>query len=339
MTVLPGGFDAPEQPRRRRPGGPVFGGFLVVTATLYAAFALWRLVVSGLFDWDGISLTIAGLALTPYVVAAGLLLTVFVAVFRRWGSAVVVFSLSLALALTVLPRYIADAQPGTGGPVMRLLAVNMYYGRADADAVVSLARERAVDVLAISEMTPEAAAALQSAGLSELLPHRHFQPGPGASGSGVASRHPLDALDLTGRTTFAQPSVALQIEEQPVEVVAVHSMPPVSDSDAWRSDLRSLPRADKQGAVRILAGDFNATLDHAEFRRLLNGGYVDAADLLGKGLATTWPSIGNWPPVTLDHVLIDSRAAVRNFQIIDVPGSDHRAVLVTVRLPGSVFAE
>ena len=236
-------------------------------------------------------------------------------------------------------KALTDAQPGTGGPVMRLLAVNMYYGRADADAVVSLARERAVDVLAISEMTPEAAAALESAGLSELLPHRHFQPGPGASGSGVASRHPLDALDLTGRTTFAQPSVALQIEEQPVEVVAVHSMPPVSDSDAWRSDLRSLPRADKQGAVRILAGDFNATLDHAEFRRLLNGGYVDAADLLGKGLATTWPSIGNWPPVTLDHVLIDSRAAVRNFQIIDVPGSDHRAVLVTVRLPGSVFAE
>ena len=41
------------------------------------------------------------------------------------------------------------------------------------------------------------------------------------------------------------------------------------------------PRPD--GPPRILAGDFNATLDHALLRRLLATGYVDAADRDGRG--------------------------------------------------------
>ena len=45
----------------------------------------------------------------------------------------------------------------------------------------------------------------------------------------------------------------------------------------WRGDLRALPPATPDGPLRILAGDFNATLDHAELRRLLDTGYEDAA--------------------------------------------------------------
>jgi len=339
VTVLPGDFDETTRTRRqRRPGGKPFGVVLVALATLYAAFALWRLVASGLYDLDGNGLTVAALALTPYLAATGVVLSLFVALFRRWGSAVVVFALSAALGLTLVPRYFADGQPGTGGPVLRVMAVNLYYGEADAAAVVSLVRQRAVDVLAVTELTPAAAKRLEQAGLGEVLPHQHFQPAAAAAGSGVASRYPLVAIDLAGPSSFRQPSAAVHVEDQVVEVVAVHAMPPVDDSRAWAADLRSLPRANKEGAVRVLAGDFNATLDHAEFRRLLTRGYVDAADQLGLGMMATWPRERSLPPVTIDHVLIDSRAAVRNFQVVDLPGSDHRAILATVRLPGSAWS-
>lgn len=318
---------------RRRFGGPALTWVLAILAGIYACLAGWRLVVSGLFGWDGNGLIAAALALTPWVAAAGVVLALLIAVFRRWGSAVVVIALSAALGLMLLPRVIGDAQPGNGGPILRVLAVNMYYGDADPAAVVELARARAVDVLALSELTPTAAAGLEEAGLTDVLPHTHLQSDYGASGSGLASRFPLTPVDLVGGTTFQQPSARLDVNGRAVEVVAVHAVPPVTRYDGWASDLRSLPRTDKQGAIRVLAGDFNSSLDHAEFRRLLDLGYVDAADQVGEGLLATWPQQRQAPPVTLDHVLVDSRTAVRGFQALEVGGSDHRAVLATLRLP------
>ena len=86
--------------------------------------------------------------------------------------------------------------------------------------------------------------------------------------------------------------------------------------------------------MRILAGDFNATLDHAELRRVLGRGYADAGDELGSGLRATWPSHRRFPPpVTIDHVLADTRVGARSLDTFDVRGSDHRAVLVELVLP------
>ena len=88
------------------------------------------------------------------------------------------------------------------------------------------------------------------------------------------------------------------------------------------------------GPVRVLAGDFNATLDHVGLRRLLNSGYVDAADQVGAGLNPTWPSGALWPPpVAIDHVLVDDRCPVDTFSVVDVPGSDHRAVVSRFVVP------
>ena len=42
--------------------------------------------------------------------------------------------------------------------------------------------------------------------------------------------------------------------------------------------------------MRLLVGDFNATLDHAALRRLLDTGYRDAASVVGQGMTPTcWP--------------------------------------------------
>ena len=46
----------------------------------------------------------------------------------------------------------------------------------------------------------------------------------------------------------------------------------------------------RRGDGRILAGDFNATLDHPELRAVLDRGYVDAADAASGGLKPTWPA-------------------------------------------------
>ena len=103
----------------------------------------------------------------------------------------------------------------------------------------------------------------------------------------------------------------------------------------WKADLRALPPATDE-TVKILAGDFNATLDHAELRRVIGRGYEDAADTVGAGLHATWPANRRIPPpVTIDHVLVDERAGVRSLRVIPLAGSDHRAVLAEIALPES----
>jgi endonuclease/exonuclease/phosphatase family metal-dependent hydrolase len=123
---------------------------------------------------------------------------------------------------------------------------------------------------------------------------------------------------------------------EPIEVVAVHPVPPTSGDAvaSWSDGLQSLPPADPAGPVRLLLGDFNATLDHEELRRILDSGYVDAADAVGKGLTPTWPQGRLIPPsVTIDHVLVDERVRVQDVHIHELPDSDHRAVTADLILP------
>ena len=53
------------------------------------------------------------------------------------------------------------------------------------------------------------------------------------------------------------------------------------------------------------------------------------------GLTPTWPNGGRMPPlIAIDHILVDERAGVSSFAVLDVPGTDHRGVFTELRLPG-----
>jgi endonuclease/exonuclease/phosphatase family metal-dependent hydrolase len=123
----------------------------------------------------------------------------------------------------------------------------------------------------------------------------------------------------------------------PVLIESAHPRAPATLQrlDVWRADLDAQPPATTDGPLRILLGDFNATLDHAAMRRVLSNGYTDAADALGKGLIATWgPYDGSpIPPVTIDHVLVDQRIKVDDLAVHDQRFSDHRAIVATVTLP------
>jgi endonuclease/exonuclease/phosphatase family metal-dependent hydrolase len=86
-----------------------------------------------------------------------------------------------------------------------------------------------------------------------------------------------------------------------VRVVGVHPHPPLSEKvGEWQAALESLPRTGA-GAPWILAGDFNATLDHAELRDVLDRGYEDAGDVTGKGLEPDVADDGAQVPAAVDH--------------------------------------
>jgi endonuclease/exonuclease/phosphatase (EEP) superfamily protein YafD len=283
---------------------------------------------------------------TPYVGAVSVLPFLLALALRRWVVAAVALLTVAAFAHALLPRALAGPRPAvSGGVPLSVMTANLYEGRADAAAVVALVREHRVQLLALEELPPEEVARLDAAGLDRLLPYRNVDARPGASGTGLFSAFPLTALppanqlDRNGapRALVAVPGA------RPIDVQGVHPPPPINGNDGiWRTMLGELPLPDADDEngpptpLNMLMGDFNATLDHHQLRRMLGGedGYVDAADATGHGYRTTWPAGRRFPPeIAIDHVLIDPRMAAHDVVVRTVPRSDHRAVIAQLRVP------
>ncbi|WP_181043858.1 endonuclease/exonuclease/phosphatase family protein [Actinokineospora auranticolor] len=321
--------EQPGKPRRRR-GVTVFLAFL-----LLPVLALGVLRLGGI---DGNNLTVAALSLTPYAAGFGLLVTLVCLLLRRRSLTLIGLVASLSLGVLLLPRILPDGDPMPQGQHLRVLTANLMLGKADPQTLVNLVRDTRTEVLFLQELTPAALDALDAAGVDRLLPYRVVRPMGGASGSGILAKVPLRQIVLVENTVLENPAAVLDLSGPvDIEVVAVHIVPPVnSDTDrkTWQRELASLPNPDSDGRPRILAGDFNATLDHNALTSFMARGYDDGAEKAGEGMRPTWSSLSDFgPPVTIDHILVDRRIAVPNAAVYDLPGSDHNALFAEVALP------
>jgi endonuclease/exonuclease/phosphatase (EEP) superfamily protein YafD len=280
-------------------------------------------------------------AVSPYLVFGAVVAAVLFGISRGvtgWVGLGVCVALSAWFVVMQAPLFVATTAPP--GRDVVVLTANLRLGGTDPRALVAAVRTGHVDVLMLEELTPEESHALERAGLAELLPHAAQVTGYNAYGTGLFSRYPLE--DTHSRRDFGFGFVTARVAIPGVAAaptaVALHMYGPVPGSQTarWVHDLDHLPsvlRGLPADAPVLVGGDFNATRDVAQFRRLLQGGYADAADQAGAGFTPTYPANRFFPPLlAIDHVL--TRGAVaRSVDTIDLPGSDHRGLLVTVRLP------
>jgi endonuclease/exonuclease/phosphatase (EEP) superfamily protein YafD len=309
---------------------------VVIVWLLTGFIAVWALV--RVFGLERGVLAVQLMAFTPYVALAAVVPVAASVLTGRWVAAGVAAVAAVTLAVCVVPRAFGSPSTVVGQPV-RVMSVNMRLGGADAAAIVDLVRSRAVDVLTVQEYTEEARANLAGAGIDDLLPHQELSPQPGASGSGVYSRFPISGTGLSVNPGYGFHQVTATISipgATPVEVHSVHPDPPGPGTE-WAAGLQAQTPAGPGTPQRILAGDFNATLDHGELRRILDTGYRDAAAEVGAGLTPTWPYYGRrtsvTPKVTIDHVLVNGGIGVRDFAAVTIPRTDHRAIIATLVVP------
>jgi len=234
------------------------------------------------------------------------------------------------------PRSASEsAAPAT--VTVRVLTLNALHGRADTADLVSLLASLSPDVLAVQELTPELAASLTEAGVADVLPVSYLEPWNGPNGIGLWSRWPLTKLPPVPGTRRQMIRAELNIG-WPLTVTVVHTAAPVGGRQPiWKQDMEQLRGALAETVGhQIVAGDFNATRDHKEFRRLLATGLADSADaaLRRQWPAFTWPTNKWYPPVMrLDHILVTrAGATVRECRTVAVPGSDHLGVLAVIEL-------
>jgi endonuclease/exonuclease/phosphatase (EEP) superfamily protein YafD len=282
------------------------------------------------------SWVVPALSFTPQVTAGAWASALLL---RRPGPAALAAAAGAVLTAAVGPRAVPQRQPSAAGPRLRILTANVLFGRVDAKAMVELAGRLRPDVLFMQELTDDAETRLERAGLRDLLPYRAAPPVRHRTRSSIFARYPLHAGPAATGGTAVRCTARLDLPTgPPVELACIHAAPPKPAWSAeaaarWRGHLAAVPAAGER--LCILAGDFNATLDHTPFRQLLSRGYVDAASQAGNGLSFTWgPRPGRRPALlAIDHVLASPRCAVVTTSAHRLGGTDHSALYAELRLP------
>lgn len=298
--------------------------------------ALWALVRA--LGLEGDTALVPLLAFTPFALIAAFFVAGIAVALSNWAAAAVAALATLGLAVAVLPRALGDGTVDPAGhETLSVVSANVHRGTADPEALVDLVGRRRADLLAVQELTPAFVRKLDAAGLGRLLPGRELVVFPGRPklpGVGIYSRLPLRGLPPHDNNGVG--AAVRMPGGHAVRVIDFHPHTPKPGHIAeWRESLEALPAAGS-GALRIVLGDFNATLDQVELRDVIDRGYRDAADVAGKGLEPTFPRQG-WhglgPFITIDHVLADQRLGIVDYSVIEQPGSDHRAIAAVLALP------
>ncbi|MCX4972907.1 endonuclease/exonuclease/phosphatase family protein [Streptomyces sp. NBC_00620] len=330
MDTAPAGWSAPEwesvTPRRRWPTR--FAGLLLAAVSVVLGFRVG--------DSDGITPVPQLLAFLPWLLApAGLGLAISTLALWRtgmvWGMAVV-FGL-----IWYMDPYGKISEP-TGAAVaeLRVMTSNVQFGRATDALIAAVEREKPAIVF-VEECEYACSRALEDAfgGSGGAFPYREAVEGAGSDGSVILSRFPLKGADGLPGTTMGMPGAVADVQGHDVRLQLAHPMPPLPGQvGVWRRELGELRDYAAAGdGPTILAGDFNASQDHAAFRRILDTGLRDSSRLDGDTRDPSWP-VDTAPPlgVQIDHVLVSEEFSVNKAGFLDLTGSDHRALVVDLTL-------
>jgi endonuclease/exonuclease/phosphatase (EEP) superfamily protein YafD len=281
---------------------------------------------------------VAYVAGTPVVLAAGVAAVVLFLIARsRIGTAVAAV-LTTTLLLTQVPLYLGTASAARGSSPLRVMTLNMDHGHADADQIVATVRAHHVDVLATEEMTPQAVDALRAAGITDLLPHQDLKPGALAAGNGLWSRYSLTHVHTPFPFGHPPTSTTLDFGGRRIFVSAVHPVSPYpANAGEWSSEMGRI--ATWLGGIRglgVVAGDFNATHDHRQFRDILGQGWADAATQAGVGWQPTFPAKNRHGVpllIAIDHVIVRGGIVASDVDRVTISGTDHAGLVATVMVP------
>lgn len=282
----------------------------------------------------------------PLYVPAALLLVV--ALVKGWagprrvvGAALGVVALGLGLHVWwVAPMYVgANPEPADGATPLTVLTFNMYEGKADTVELFEVLQEHEVDVVVLPEITFGTLDELTSMGLSDLYPYHLGRPNGAVDGTMVFSKLVLTDTQVVPME-FQSYSVVVGTGDEAVNLLAVHPRAPVPPGGVpqWSQENADLLAAAEAAGTDLVLGDFNATYDHAPMRAWADAGWRDSLELVNAGLSPTWPANGLSPVpdfhppalIQIDHVLVGDRFAAIGSEVLEIDGSDHRAVIATV---------
>lgn len=240
---------------------------------------------------------------------------------------------------------VASATASVDDRYARLMTLNTRNGQADAAQIVRTVREQHVEVLALQELNSSMISRLNEAGIRELLPYSVVANTSSSDNGGVNglwSAAPMSERtgDLIPIEASSIPAASIDFDGTVIRFGSVHPFSPrPSNQGLWDRGLGSISQLREDDHTFILMGDFNATWDHASFRYLLGGRFVDAGENAGEWFHMTYPAnkklfsvIPVPAAVEIDHIVHDRGVVVGDLDAVTIAGSDHKALLGTLEV-------
>lgn len=294
-------------------------------------------------------------ALAAVLVAATLLMLLF-ALIRPVRVLALTLALVLGLAGGINVALLAqrglgtEALPAKTDTSLRIMTWNTAGSATSAESIAQFAVGMQADVVTLPETTIDTGARvaelMRDMGQPMWAHHAEYGEygitGWDATSTTVLIRPELgdysviqSSLDGSSNTSTVPSAVAMPTSGDGPIIVAAHAVAPRQEyMTEWRSDLQWLADQCASDNV-ILAGDFNATLDHMTGMGV-DGGTLgrchDAASASGNGGVGTWPT--DAPALLgapIDHVMATPDWTVSGsvvMRTLDGSGSDHRPIVV-----------
>lgn len=328
---------------------------LLAFVWLYAALlGLVMLVRYGIGDRTSWSFATNALLLYAYL---PLPIVVILAAVRRDRLTIAIASLSTILfvwqwgALFVSTNHAHE----TNARTLRVMTYNALGYNPDTAGTIRVARDAHADIVALQELAPEHAAALERA-FSDQYPYRFIDARDGVAGCGILSRYPLRKIEIgpLERIPWIGTPMAVEIDVsgQHVHFVNFHTYAGPSQTSMRREQALALAEfASTHTGSLIFAGDLNAT-DQNEVHTIIARTMHDAWRDAGFGFGHTFPgkptpdSGGSRPVlfgmavpmwlVRIDYIFhSDAFVAIDARLGPDDAGSDHRALIATLAMRSS----
>lgn len=205
----------------------------------------------------------------------------------------------------------------------------------DREALAAVLASVDPDVLAVQELAP-----LAEATITTHFGHHRLEPGPGNTGSGIATRFAA-GFERFPFGPGARWSARLNPSswpglDHPFEVIGVHFANPIA-WPMWRSaatrrrQLQALTALLGDATIpRAVVGDFNASPLWPVYRRLVH--LMTDAAVATNSDERTW-GLGGFGPrlLRIDHVFVEGTRPVRT-ATAEIRGSDHLGVMADLDL-------
>ncbi|MGM7672028.1 endonuclease/exonuclease/phosphatase family protein [Microbacterium sp. A93] len=283
------------------------------------------------------------------VIALLSLLLLFARPLRGFAASILVISLLGAVAIGgigALRGVSTGTLPEKTEDSVRVLTWNTAGEAVSAETIADTILSQQVDVVTLPETAESVgeriAVMLREQGRPMWVHHVQFGDvtnGPQAWETTILISPELgdysviaSSQDGSSNTSSVPSAVVMPVDGTGPTIVAVHAVAPrVEDMAHWQSDLEWIADQCPAGDF-ILAGDFNATIDHMATLGVDGGdmGYCrDAAMRTGTGFTATWPA--SFPELVgapIDHVMASQNWEPTGSLVLDASGSDHRALVV-----------
>ena len=301
---------------------------VLVALSFVARFDTWRVVAwaqTPLPLWMPFALAMAALMLAvgsyPLATGFGVATAVFV-----WKLAP---SLSRTVSRTVMT------------PDAKIAHANLLYLNDRHNDALDALLSHDADVITVCELNDAWHEAIENHPVfTSIYPHRVTAPAQRADGIAVYSRHQLRRHAITPAVTKNCVEVVIAHPNgSELRIVTGHPMPPMNRTKTrdWRPSFCKLsalvhgsnPESGNTATNTVVIGDFNAAAWHPSFR-ILERGLIRVRD---RRLGATWKPHPRAPFVArLDHALVSPDVTPMSIRHFDVPGSDHRGIVVELSL-------